>query len=105
MAEYMKALSSHEEVLTRNDPKCGGSRPDDGQAQWYPARVDRDNKQFEDCDQVQVKIICQASERPDNRDGDNSGHHDTPVGKLEQLVLAKQLSMAVGMYPALPGTL
>ena len=102
MVGNKKAISSLEQVLTRNDPKCGGSRTDDGQAEWCPARVDRDHKQFEDCDQVQVKIICQASERPDNRDGDDSGHDHTPVGKLEQLVLAKQLSKTVVMTVLLP---
>ena len=39
-------------------------------------------------DEVQVQIIGKAGEGPDNRDSDDSGDHNTPVSKLEQLVLA-----------------
>ena len=89
---------------TGNNPKCGCSRPDHGQAERNPARVYRDNKQLEDGDEVQVKIVCEASERPDDRDGDDGGSHHTPVSKLEQFLLFMQLVIGVTLDYRLPGT-
>ena len=74
---------------TWNDPSWRCGRPTDCESERDPARVDRDDKELEDGDQVDVQGVGDSGERPDDGDGEDGGAHDCPVWELQQLILQK----------------
>ena len=68
--------------------RCG--RPSDCESEGDPARVDWDDEELEDGDEVEVQGVGDSGEGPDNGDGEDGGAHDRPVGELQQLILNEE---------------
>ena len=80
------------DISTSNDAKCRSSGPEYCQTERNPARVDRDDEQLEDPDEVEVHVVAQAGEGPDDGHREDGGHHHAPVSKLQQHVLGIRIS-------------